>query len=188
MIALALLFILSGAAGLIYESVWARYISLLVGHSAYAQVIVLVMFLGGMAIGSLVVGKWSERIRSPLLWYAIVEAAVGLIAIAFHPAFVASTGFAYDHLLPRLSAGAPVTAATWTLAALLILPQSILLGATFPLMTAGAIRRSPRSTGSSIGLLYFANSLGAAVGALVSGFALVPKYGLPGTLPDVRTA
>src|SRR3954470_23644018 len=130
---LAFLFVLSGAAGLIYESVWARYISLLVGHSAYAQVIVLVIFLGGMAIGSLVVGKWSERIRSPLLWYAMVEAVIALIAVVFHPTFVATTNLAYDHLLPRLGAGAPVTIATWTLAGLLILPQSVLLGATFPL-------------------------------------------------------
>jgi spermidine synthase/MFS family permease len=181
-IALALLFILSGAAGLIYESVWARYISLLVGHSAYAQVIVLVMFLGGMAIGSLAVGKRSERIRSPLLWYAIVEAVIALIAMVFHPAFVATTNFAYDALLPRLSPGLPVTAATWTLAALLILPQSILLGATFPLMTAGAVRRRGESSGAAIGLLYFANSFGAALGALLGGFLLVERYGLRGTL------
>jgi spermidine synthase len=182
-IALALLFILSGAAGLIYESVWARYISLLVGHSAYAQVIVLVMFLGGMAIGSLAVGKRSERIRSPLLWYAIVEAVIALIAMAFHPAFIATTSFAYDSLLPHLSPGLPVTAATWTLAALLILPQSVLLGATFPLMTAGAVRRrATEVSGASIGLLYFANSFGAALGALFGGFVLVESYGLRGTL------
>src|SRR4051812_29656139 len=181
-IVLAILFILSGAAGLVYESVWTRYISLLVGHSAYAQVIVLVIFLGGMAIGSLTVGKWSERIQSPLLWYAIVEAAIALIAMIFHPTFVGATNLAYDRVLPSLSAGAPVTAATWTLAALLILPQSVLLGATFPLMTAGALRRNPAATGSSIGLLYFANSFGAAIGALVGGFALVASFGLPGTL------
>ncbi|HET9426115.1 MAG TPA: fused MFS/spermidine synthase [Gemmatimonadaceae bacterium] len=182
MIVLALLFILSGAAGLIYESVWARYISLLVGHSAYAQVIVLVIFLGGMAVGSLVVGKWSERIRSPLLWYALVEAIIAIIAVVFHDIFVGITGIAYEHWLPRLSAGPAVTSATWILAALLILPQSILLGATFPLMTAGAIRRNPEGTGASIGLLYFANSFGAAIGALVGGFTLVSQYGLDGTL------
>src|SRR5215216_1139551 len=117
MLGLALLFILSGAAGLIYESVWARYISLLVGHSAYAQVIVLVIFLGGMAIGSLLVGKWSERIQSPLLWYAIVEAIIAMIAVVFHPTFVATTDLAYNHILPSLSAGGAVTAATWTIAA-----------------------------------------------------------------------
>ena len=52
-------FILSGAAGLIYESIWTRYLGLFVGHSAYAQVIVLVMFLGGMSIGALSTGAFS---------------------------------------------------------------------------------------------------------------------------------
>src|SRR3954463_11683994 len=98
----AFLFVLSGAAGLIYESVWARYISLLVGHSAYAQVIVLVIFLGGMAIGALVIGHRSERIARPLVWYAAAEALVGLIAMAFHPLFLATERLAYDHLLPAL--------------------------------------------------------------------------------------
>ena len=46
------IFILSGAAGLIYESIWTRYLGLFVGHSAYAQVIVLVIFLGGMSLGA----------------------------------------------------------------------------------------------------------------------------------------
>ena len=49
---LALIFVLSGAAGLIYESIWSRYLGLFVGHSAYAQVIVLVIFLGGMSAGA----------------------------------------------------------------------------------------------------------------------------------------
>src|SRR3954466_12593755 len=97
---LAFLFVLSGAAGLIYESVWARYISLLVGHSAYAQIIVLVIFLGGMAIGSFAIGRRSERIGSPLLWYAVTELVIGLFALGFHKVFVATTGLAYDRLLP----------------------------------------------------------------------------------------
>ena len=49
---LTLLFICSGAAGLVYESLWSRYLGLLVGHGAYAQVLVLVIFLGGMALGA----------------------------------------------------------------------------------------------------------------------------------------
>ena len=61
-------FILSGAAGLVYESVWTRYLGLFVGHSAYAQVIVIVIFLGGMSLGALVVGRYSERLKQPLYW------------------------------------------------------------------------------------------------------------------------
>src|SRR3712207_9266397 len=66
-------FTLSGAAGLIYESIWSRYLGLFVGHSAYAQIIVLAIFLGGMSLGALLVGRRSERLREPLLGYALVE-------------------------------------------------------------------------------------------------------------------
>src|ERR1041385_1509962 len=72
-------FLLSGAAGLIYESIWTRYLGLFVGHSAYAQVIVLVIFLGGMSIGSYVVGRRTMAIARPLVWYAVVELLVGAI-------------------------------------------------------------------------------------------------------------
>src|SRR5215203_2576201 len=89
-------FILSGAAGLIYESIWSRYLGLFVGHSAYAQVIVLVIFLGGMSLGAALVGRRSESVRAPLRWYAIVELLVGAIGFLFHDAYLAATRLAYD--------------------------------------------------------------------------------------------
>lgn len=187
-ILLALLFVLSGAAGLIYESIWSRYLGLLVGHSAYAQVIVLVIFLGGMSAGAAVAAQRSARLREPLLWYAAVEGIVGLIGLVFHDIFGVASGFAYDTLFPALSGGATLLIAKWTLAALLILPQSVLLGSTFPLMTAGVLRRlgdpaaQVKGSGQVLGLLYFANSFGAAVGVLLAGFWLIGLVGLPGTL------
>ncbi len=183
--ALVALFVLSGAAGLMYESIWTRYLGLFVGHSAYAQLLVLVIFLGGMSLGAHLVGRRSARLREPLLWYAGVELAVGAIGLVFHPLFVAVTNGAYDGLFPALGAaggGALVTVAKWTLAAVLILPQSVLLGATFPLMSAGALRRAPGAPGRVLALLYFANSLGAAGGVLVAGYSLLARVGLPGTL------
>src|SRR6185369_7158894 len=65
---------------------------------------------------------------------------------------------------------------------LLILPQSVLLGMTFPLMSAGIIRLWPGNPGRTISLLYFTNSLGAAIGVLVSGFVLIRLVGLPWTI------
>lgn len=180
---LTLLFVCSGAAGLVYESLWSRYLGLLVGHGAYAQVLVLVIFLGGMALGAAYVSRRSARLANPLRAYALVEAAVGLIGLAFHDVFVATSGIAYDTLFPALGQGGLVTVAKWTIAALLILPQSLLLGATFPLMTAGALRLLPTArSGQTIALLYFANSLGAAIGVLLAGFWLLALAGLPGTL------
>ena len=175
-------FVLSGAAGLIYESIWARYLGLFVGHSAYAQVIVLVIFMGGMSAGALLAGERSAKLRSPLMWYAGVELAAGLIGLVFHDAFLGLTAFGYDRIFPSLGVGTTEVVVKWLMAALLILPQSILLGATFPLMSAGVIRIAPDRGGRSLALLYFSNSFGAAVGVLFSGFYLVALAGLPGTL------
>jgi predicted membrane-bound spermidine synthase len=176
------IFMLSGAAGLIYESIWTRYLGLFVGHSAYAQVIVLVIFLGGMSIGSYVIGRRTTQIERPLVWYAIVELIVGAIGLVFHQAFVGTTAGVYENVFPALGHGVLQTVAKWTIAALLILPQSILLGMTFPLMSAGVVRRMPSNSGRALSMLYFTNSLGAAMGVLIAGFWLVDSYGLPGTL------
>jgi spermidine synthase len=181
--ALVAVFVVSGAAGLIYESVWSRYLGLFVGHSAYAQIIVLVIFLGGMSLGAHLAGKWSDRWRSPLLWYAAVEFIVGFLAAVFHDAFLGVTHWAYDSIFPSLG-GTSLLIVKWTIASLLILPQSILLGATFPLMSAGVIRMAGAhgAPGRLLSLLYFANSIGAAAGVLLAGFILVELVGLPGAL------
>lgn len=185
---LAIIFVFSGAAGLIYESIWSRYLGLFVGHSAYAQVIVLVIFLGGMSAGAAIAARFTARLKEPLVWYAAIEAIVGLVGLVFHDLFGGVSTFAYDTLFPALAGGTLLVVVKWSLAALMILPQSILLGATFPLMSAGVVRRlgNPdaqlNKSGRTIGLLYFANSLGAAMGVLLAGFWLIELAGLPGTL------
>lgn len=176
------IFFLSGAAGLMYESVWTRYLGLFVGHDAYAQVLVLVIFLGGMSIGAALVSRRADQLRNPLLWYAVMEGATGLIGLVFHEAFGSITSFAYSALFPALAGGAMLGIAKWGLAAALILPQSILLGTTFPLMSASVLRRAPSQPGRVLGWLYFSNSIGAAIGVLLAGFVLVAIAGLPGVL------
>src|SRR5207302_7986558 len=74
------------------------------------------------------------------------------------------------------------SAVRWLLAAILILPQSILLGATFPLISAGILRRWKSGPGRVLSWLYAANSFGAAVGVLLAGFYLVSRFDFPGTL------
>ncbi|HUK04465.1 MAG TPA: fused MFS/spermidine synthase [Burkholderiales bacterium] len=176
-----LLFVASGFAGLIYESVWTHYLKLYLGHAAYAQSLVLVVFMGGMAAGSALCARASARLRNPLAAYAAVEAAIGACALTFHELFVATTDWSYATLLPALGAGGPALAAKLALACALILPPSVLLGATFPLMSAGLVRAT-RARGEAIAMLYFSNSLGAAAGVLASGFLLIAWVGLPGTL------
>ena len=177
-----LLFTVSGFAGLIYESIWSHYLKLFLGHAAYAQTLVLALFMGGMAVGSWLCSRWSERWKNLLRGYAIAESLIGLAALIFHPVFVAATHSAYTDILPALGGEASASLFKWTLAGALILPQSVLLGMTFPLMSAGLIRRYPAAPGESLAMLYFTNSFGAAIGVLASGFFLIEALGLPGTM------
>lgn len=175
------LFTVSGFAGLIYQSIWSHYLKLFLGHAAYAQTLVLAIFMGGMAIGAWLVSRYTSRIANLLLGYAIAELGIGALALVFHGAFVGVTGWAFDSVIPAL-AGNGVDLFKWSLASALILPASILLGTTFPLMSGGIMRLYPRSGGRSLSMLYFTNSFGAAIGVLVSGFVLIDRLGLPGTI------
>ncbi|GMQ90747.1 MAG: hypothetical protein BMS9Abin11_0051 [Gammaproteobacteria bacterium] len=176
------IFALSGFSGLIYESIWSHYLKLFLGHAAYAQTLVLAIFMGGMSLGSWLSSKYSSRWKNLLLAYAIVELIIGLFGVSFHKLFVLQTDFAYLTVLPGLGSTSLSVGFKWLLAVLFILPQSILLGMTFPLMSAGVLRRYPDKPGSSISMLYFSNSIGGVAGVLSSGFVLIYLVGLPGTI------
>jgi predicted membrane-bound spermidine synthase len=176
------IFTISGFSGLIYESIWSHYLKLFLGHAAYAQSLVLMIFMGGLALGSWLSAKYSERIRVPILVYALVEGVIGVLALLFHATFVAISDTFYFSVLPALDAPMLAGFLKWTTASALIIPQSVLLGATFPLMTTGIIRRYPENPGGSLSMLYFTNSIGAAIGVLVSGFWLIGAVGLPGAI------
>jgi spermidine synthase len=177
-----LVFIASGFAGLIYESIWTHYLKLFLGHAAYAQSLVLAVFMGGLAGGAWLCARVSRRVANPLRAYALIEALIGALALVFHGVFVLATDWAYATLLPGLGTEWLVLAAKIALCALLIAPQSLLLGMTFPLMSAGLARSHPAAAGESVAMLYFSNSLGAALGVLASGFVMIAAFGLPGTL------
>ncbi|WP_208004896.1 fused MFS/spermidine synthase [Luteimonas terrae] len=173
-------FVLSGFAGLVYQSIWSHYIGLFLGHAAYAQALVLAIFMGGMAVGAALIAKAGERWRNLIRGYAVIEVVIGVLGLAFHWIYGGVVGLSYDVLIPAAGGGAAVNAVKWGMAALLILPQTVLLGMTFPLMSGGLIRRFPGQDGDALGGLYFTNSAGAAVGALATAFVLLPAVGLPG--------
>ncbi len=177
-----LLFTLSGFSGLIYESIWTHYLKLFLGHAAYAQTLVLAIFMGGMALGSWICSKYSAGWNRLFIGYAVAEVVIGLFALGFHSVFDQAVRLSYSAVIPVLGSPGGIIAFKWTLSALLILPQTILLGMTFPLMSAGILRTFPDRPGRSISLLYFTNSIGAAIGVLVSGFILIKLAGLPGTI------
>ena len=134
-----LIFAVFGATGLIYEAMWTRYLKLFLGHAAYAQTLVLILFMGGIAAGAWLASRFAERKFNPLLFYAGIEGLIGLYAIAFRSIFTWLLATSYLSLFPALDAGWLIELAKWSIATLLVLPASVLLGATFPMMVTGLL-------------------------------------------------
>jgi spermidine synthase len=179
---LQLLFVLSGCAALIYQSIWTHYLGLTLGHAAYAQTLVLMMFMGGMALGAWLVSRVTASLLRPIAVYAGAEVLIGVFGFVFHAVFIAYSEFSQDRVLPSLASAGAATAWQWLSAAALIAPQTVLLGATFPLLAVGVLRLPGSQQGQTLGGLYFTNGIGAALGALVATFWLLPAAGMPGAL------
>lgn len=176
------LFVASGFAGLIYQSIWSHYLGLSLGHAAYAQTLVLAIFMGGMALGAWLVSHFGVRWQRLIFAYAVIEILIGAAGLGFHSVFLSYTAFSQESVYPAMSSVNAVRVWQWASAALLITPQSILLGMTFPLMSAGYLRVAPQADGEILGGLYFTNSIGAACGVLAATFLLLPWVGMPGAM------
>ena len=138
--------------------------------------------MGGMAFGSWLSSRLSGRWTNLLWGYALTEGIIGAIALVFHEGFDQAVQFSFLSVIPLLASPWIVFSYKWMLSAALIFPQSVLLGMTFPLMSAGILRAWPERPGRTVALLYFTNSLGAALGVLSSGFFMIGFLGLPGTI------
>ncbi len=99
-----------GISGLIYESIWSRYIKLFVGSAATAQVLVLSLFMGGMALGSLLASRKLASVRAPVRVYGLIEGGIGLYALAFPLISETAMRLCYDHVFPQLGGGFAVEA------------------------------------------------------------------------------
>lgn len=179
---LLILFVLSGFSALIYQSIWTQYLGLLLGHAAYAQTLVLVMFMGGMALGAWAISRLSMRLGSLVGCYALIELLIGLGGFVFHGAYTHYAHWSESQVLPALQGTWAGTVWPWFGAACLIALQTLLLGTTFPLIAGGMLRWNKQAMGATLGGLYFTNGLGAAAGALAASFVLLPRLGLPGSL------
>jgi spermidine synthase len=172
---LAQLFFASGFSGLVYQTVWLRMLIRALGVTVYAVTIIVAVFMIGLAIGSLLGGRFARaRVTSALRLYALVELLIGVVG-AFTTALMLVLPQAFRALVTTPGSGPGVTAARMALSAVVLLPTTVLMGATLPLLT-GVVARSG-SVGRRAGLLYGANTLGAVLGVLSTGFFLIALVG-----------
>lgn len=175
-LALYLCFLLSGAASLAYQVAWLRSLELIFGSSSQAAATVLAAFMAGLALGGYYFGRHVRRWARPLRTYGWLEIGIGLYALAM-PLFLA--GLTPLHRLAWTSLEASplaFAAVRFLLCVAVLLPPTILMGGTLPVIAQHWGRRSDALVGG-IGTLYGINTLGAVVGVVVTGFFLLPSLG-----------
>jgi spermidine synthase len=169
------LFLASGAAGLIYQVVWTQDLVLIFGDTTLAIVTTVTAFLAGLGIGALLGSAVAARLRRALAVYGLLEIAVGCLALLMPLAFdVIATLFrsAYLSLPPT-----EVALIRFGLAFVALAPATMLMGMSLPVLTRHLVRENP-DVGERIARLYGLNTLGAVVGSVASGYVLIELIGL----------
>ena len=190
-----LLFFLSGLSGLIYQVIWVRMFGNVFGNTVYSASIVVAVFMIGLGAGSYVAGRWADR------RYAREVAAAGradtlLGAYGYFELAIAGLGLTIALLLPHLVALSAALSSYvressgWyalstmsyvgraAIAVALLTPITLLMGGTLTILIRDLVRRDLAVSGWRIALLYGINTAGAALGAALTDFTLVPGLGL----------
>ncbi|MBI3416090.1 MAG: fused MFS/spermidine synthase [Verrucomicrobia bacterium] len=167
---LLLLFVGSGCAALIYEIVWFQLLQLVIGLTNVSLGLLLGIFMGGMCLGSLFLPRLISPKRHPLRVYALLELGIAVIGVAIlfllpwvSDLYTAHAGRGYSGMLWR-----------GVLAALCLLPPTLLMGATLPAIARWV--ETTREGVSWLGFFYGGNIAGAVVGCLLAGFFLLRVY------------
>ncbi|MFC1776960.1 fused MFS/spermidine synthase [Pseudomonadota bacterium] len=174
-------FFFSGLAGLIYEVVWARQLSLFLGITTYAHTAVITAYMAGLAAGSLYFGRRADRHPQPLKIYAWLEVGVGVYA-AMTPWLFNALQFAYVSIADVSTIGQMSGHLTrFSIALLALLVPTFLMGGTLPLLVRGFVTELP-ALGRVTSRLYGINTLGAVLGTLLAGYLLLPGIGVKATI------
>ena len=169
----ALLLVVSGAAALVYQVLWIKQLSLVVGVEVYAITTGISAFFAGLALGGWLFGRLADRLRRPVLLYAGLEVLVAVLGVAATLGMsLAAAPFAWLEQQIGLAA--------WVLPFALVGLPAVLMGGTLPVLVR-ALASDPRHSGKAGGQLYAANTLGAIAGTLLAAFLLIATLGVRGS-------
>lgn len=167
---LLLLLLGSGCSALIYEIVWYHMLQLNIGSTAVSLGVLLAAYMGGLSIGSAGMSRVRRLGGHPLRTYALLEtgiAALGLVVLAIMPLVGSAYAAGAEHGLPSMLLRG-------VLAAICLLPPTILMGASLPAISRW-LEATPEGR-SRVGILYGANTIGAVIGCLLAGFLLIRLF------------
>lgn len=169
----ALLLFTSGSAALIYQVLWIKQLSLVVGIEVYAITTGISAFFAGLALGGLAFGRWADRLSRPVFLYGLLELLIAVLGIG-------STLLLGMAASPFVWLEQRVGLLAWVLPFALIGIPAFLMGGTLPVLVR-ALAPQVERLGRTGGSLYAANTAGAIAGTLLSAFVLLPALGLQGT-------
>ncbi|MBN93101.1 MAG: hypothetical protein CL928_03390 [Deltaproteobacteria bacterium] len=172
----------SGASAMVYEVGWTRFLALVLGSSVYAFTLMLVVFLGGTALGALIGARWVGRPGArPARWLVGALAGAGLAGFGTHHLF-RFMPYWYVDLYDLLGGHVVAMFGGQALLAVIVMaPATLCLGSVFPFAVKLGARRSGH-LGADVARLYVSNTLGAVTGALLGGFVLLPIVGIQDSL------
>ncbi len=178
---------ISGAIAMVYEIAWTRSLLLIIGSTTYAFSIMLSTFLLGIFLGSLIAARLVDRLKEPVLCFAVLQVVLGAAALFSIILFdylpylnlVANSFDVHDANVGMI--------VRFLLAACVLVPITLLLGASFP-VAVKACTPELEKIGRSIGTLYSINTLGAILGSFAAGFLIIPLLGSQQALVVSATA
>ncbi len=177
---LSLVFFLSGASALVFETLWFRLAGLALGNSVWATSLVLASFMGGLAIGNALAGRYGHQIRRPIRFYALLEVLIGvagLILVCVFPTLNQLLSPFFSGLIDR---PVELNLLRVSLAFSFMLAPAAAMGATLPVLVKG-LSQCGVSFSQSLGVLYGCNALGGMAGALLGEILLIDLFGVRGT-------
>ena len=167
---LLVLFAASGCAALIYEIVWLQLLQLVIGSNAMSLAVLLGTWMGGMCIGSLLLPRLIPASLNPLRIYALLELATGVCGVLV----LFGLPLLQNVYLAGIAGGLPNAALRSICCAICLLPPTILMGATLPLI-ARRVESTP-SAAAWWGYFYGSNIAGGVLGCFLAGFYLLRVY------------
>ncbi|HEY6141353.1 MAG TPA: fused MFS/spermidine synthase [Thermoanaerobaculia bacterium] len=174
--AVGLLLFGSGACALIYQTVWLRELRLIFGASTAASAAVLAIFMGGLGLGSIRIGKRADAHRNPLALYGLLEVGVAASAI-LTPLLLWLVRHFYLSIGGSFSLGAFFAAAVrLALSAIVLAAPTLLMGGTLP-AASRAVERAGDAERFGVSVLYACNAVGAVAGTILSTFYLLENFG-----------
>jgi len=177
---LCAIFFFSGAAALIFETLWFRQAGLAFGNSVWASSLVLSSFMAGLALGNGLTIRFGKHIHRPVILYAGIEVAIGATGAILVFIMPLLAYWLAPVLQPFLDSPWLLNPLRFSLAFLLLVIPTTAMGATLPLLVK-ALREFDSNFGSVLGRLYGLNTFGAVLGAICGELLLIPWLGVTGT-------